>query len=120
MKKRILVIDDDEDILEVLRLILQNEGYHVIISSTGVPVNEIPAIKPDLVLLDLRLAGSEKNGDQICTEIKSGYNLNHLPVMLISAEPNVNEIADQCGANTYLQKPFDIHQLISQVRRLVA
>lgn len=120
MKKRILVIDDDEDILEVLKMILQDAGYQVIISANRMAAENISAIKPDLLLLDLRLSGSDKDGAQICSELKSGEALQHLPVMLISAEANVDVIARECGANAYVQKPFDIHELVSQVKEYIA
>ncbi|HVV56516.1 MAG TPA: response regulator [Mucilaginibacter sp.] len=120
MKKRILVIDDDEDILEVLKIILQDEGYQVILSNTGAEAENIPSLKPDLVLLDLRLAGSKKDGAQICMDIKSGNEVKHVPVMLISAEPDIRHIADRCGANAYVQKPFDIDHFLNQVKEYVA
>jgi DNA-binding response OmpR family regulator len=120
MQKRILIIDDDEDILEVLSLILQNEGYQVILANDETAAGNLLAINPDLVLLDLRLAGSQKGGAEICAEIKSAGHLRHLPVVLISAEENVHHIAQECGANAYVQKPFDIRELLTQVSRLVA
>ena len=120
MQKRILVIDDDEDILEVLSLILQNEGYQVILANDETAAENLTAINPDLVLLDLRLAGSQRGGAEICADIKSDGHLRHLPVMLISAEANVHHIAQECGANGYMRKPFDLNELLMQVSRLVA
>jgi two-component system response regulator VicR len=119
MKKRILVIDDDEDILDILNIIFESEGYHVIVSNTAAAAEDIHIIKPDLVLLDFRIAGSQKNGAQICAQIKSGNSLKHLPVMLISAESDISNIANECGANAYVKKPFDIYHLLSQVRDFI-
>ena len=120
MKKRILVIDDDEDILEILNIILEREGYQVILCNNGESAERIAALQPDLVMLDLRISGSEKGGAQICSEIKTIHGHQHLPVMLISAEANVPSIADQCGANGWVQKPFDIQHLVHEVRKFVA
>ncbi len=119
MKKRILVIDDDEDILEVLNIILEKEGYQVILCNNGESAKQIAMLQPDLVMLDLRLSGSEKGGAEICSEIKSIDEHRHLPVMLISAEADVPGIAHECGANAWVQKPFDIHHLVHQVRKFV-
>src|SRR5579862_7937770 len=114
MKKRILVIDDDEDILEILNMILEKEGYHVILCNNGESAEQIATLQPDLVLLDLRLSGSDKGGAQICSEIKSNHGHHHPPVMLISAEADVPSIANQCGANAWMRKPFDIHHLVHE------
>jgi two-component system response regulator VicR len=116
MAKRILIIDDDEDILEILNIIFQEEGYEVVISNTGDAVDHIQLIHPDLILLDVRIAGSAKNGAQICAEIKSQYRDEPLPVILVSGESDLAILAKECGADTYIPKPFDIIDIIMQVK----
>src|SRR5258708_3742112 len=65
MKKRMLVIDDDEDILTILNIIFQEEDYEVVLSNTGEAANHLHVIHPDLILLDVRIIGSAKSGPEI-------------------------------------------------------
>jgi len=116
MGKRVLVIDDDEDILEILNIVFQENGYDIIMSNTGEAAEHLKVIQPDLVLLDVRIVGSEKDGPEICKEIKSQLETRHLPVMLVSAESDLSIIAEECGADAYLAKPFDIYELLAQVK----
>lgn len=118
MNKRILIIDDDEDILDILHIIFRDEGYNVVISNTGDAVDQIHVINPDLILLDVRIEGSAKQGNEICAEIKSQYNYKNIPVVLVSAETDLAMLANECGADFYIKKPFDIYDLLSQVKRL--
>lgn len=119
MAKRILIIDDDEDILDILNIIFQDEGYEVVISNTGHAADYIHQINPDVMLLDIRLAGSEKTGAEICREIKNAYPAEHFPVILVSAEANISLIASYCGADAFVSKPFDIFKLIKKVEELI-
>ncbi|MCQ6959136.1 response regulator [Mucilaginibacter aquariorum] len=120
MSKRILIIDDDEDILEILNVIFQEAGYEVILSNTGVAAGHIEEIRPDLVMLDIRIAGSNKSGTEMCRELKSNYETKNLPVMLISAEANLHQIAKDCAADAYISKPFDINDLLLQVKEYLS
>ncbi len=115
MAKRVLVIDDDEDILEILNVIFQESGYEIVISNTGEAAEHIRIIQPDIVLLDVRIIGSAKSGPEICKEIKSQLETRHLPVMLVSGESDLAIIAQECGADSYVAKPFDIFDLLSKV-----
>ena len=119
MAKRILVIDDDEDILAILDIIFGEEGYERILYRTGTTIDEIKIIHPDLILLDVRISGFEKSGPQICTEIKSELELDDIPVLLVLAEMDVDELAKQCGANGYVNKPFDINNLLAKVKEFL-
>lgn len=120
MSKRILVIDDDEDILEILNIIFRESGYEVILSNTGEAAGHIRVIHPDLILLDVRIAGSAKSGADICREIKSSYETKELPVMLVSAETDLHLIARDCAADAYLRKPFDIYDLLIRVKEYLS
>ncbi|MCC8423495.1 PleD family two-component system response regulator [Mucilaginibacter sp. UR6-11] len=115
MAKRVLVIDDDEDILEILNVIFQENGYEIVLSNTGEAADHINVIQPDIVLLDVRIVGSAKNGPEICREIKSQVTTRQLPVVLVSGESDLAVIARECGADAYIAKPFDIFDLVAQV-----
>ena len=119
MKKRILVIDDDEDILTILDILFGDEGYEVILLNTGTTAEEVKIIHPDVILLDVRINGFNKTGDQICNEIKSLNSTKNIPVILLSAEFNVSELAQECGANGYMRKPFNVNELVNQVNLIL-
>ncbi|WP_114938663.1 response regulator [Mucilaginibacter endophyticus] len=119
MGKRILVIDDDEDILEILNILFQEEGFDVILSNTGESAQHIHTIKPDIVLLDIRILGSPKRGDEICAEIKAIYPHNP-PVILISAELDTDLLAANCGADGWISKPFDLSHMIGKVKECLS
>ncbi|SEN95498.1 two-component system, OmpR family, phosphate regulon response regulator PhoB/two-component system, OmpR family, response regulator VicR [Mucilaginibacter gossypiicola] len=120
MSKKILVIDDDEDILEILNIVFQESGYDVVLSNTGEAAGYIQVIHPDLILLDVNIVGSGKSGSEICREIKSNYETASLPVMLVSAETDLDLIAAGCGANAFVRKPFDIYELLMHVKQYLS
>jgi two-component system, OmpR family, response regulator VicR len=119
MSKRILVIDDDEDILEILNIVFQEEGYDVVLSNTGEAADHIHIIHPDLILLDVRIEGSAKRGNEICSEIKQRYKDEQIPIILVSAETDLQMLANECGADHYINKPFDVFQLLTHVKKIL-
>lgn len=120
MAKRILVIDDDEDILAILDILFTEEGYDAMLYNTGTTIEEIKLLNPDMILLDVRIEGFAKTGSEICLEIRSEKDLNNVPVLLVSAEDNVQFLAEKCGANGYVNKPFDIHKLLARVKEFIS
>lgn len=119
MSKRILVIDDDEDILKIMNLIFSEEGYEVILYNTGTTAEHIKVLHPDLVLIDVRIVGYEKTGDKICAELKALLTDVQIPVILVSAEKDITELAHRCGADGYISKPFDIGAILDKVSELL-
>lgn len=117
--KRILIIDDDPDILDVLNIVFQDEGYNVVISNTSQILDDILEIAPDLILLDVHIPTSPKNGDVICTELKAGIATQELPVILVSGESDIKQICADCGANGYVRKPYDLDFLSGKVREML-
>lgn len=116
MNKRILIIDDNKDILEMLDIVFQSSDIDVMLSNTGMTGDEIMVVHPDLILLDIQIKGYPNTGDEICKEIKTRPNLNHIPVFLISSEQNLDLLAVECEADGYFSKPFDILKLKSVIR----
>ncbi|HEX8376991.1 MAG TPA: response regulator [Pedobacter sp.] len=115
MSKKILVIDDDADILEFITITLDWEGFEVI-PRTGFPVlSELEAIKPNLILMDNWLNGTR--GSDLCKTIKENEGLRHIPVILLSAVNDLEKLAHECGANAYLAKPFDLIELETLVQQ---
>ena len=116
MKKKVLFIDDEEDILEVVKIILENEGMDVICKTDIKSIDEVVKINPDLVLLDLLLLGH--SGDEICAMIHGDKRTKDIPIVLISAYnlSKVRALTEKCHAEAYIQKPFDMDELVDKVK----
>src|SRR5476649_1067881 len=101
MNKKILVVDDDRDILEGISIILETEGFSVDTTSEGEKTYErINKFNPDLILLDVLMSGSD--GRIICKNLKSKKNTKEIPVIMISADPTAKSGSIQAGANDFL------------------
>jgi|SRR5580698_18902 two-component system response regulator VicR len=118
LQKTLLIIEDDLEILDILELIFQAEGYKVFISENGAETNDLAAINPDLILLDIRLSKSGKEGAEICMRLKANESTRHIPVILLSAELDIRTVCSECGANDYVRKPFDVDKLSQLVKEL--
>lgn len=85
MLKKILIIEDDADILAILDYILSAEGYEVVLSADGEACAHLLEIMPELILMDVRLKQPGQNGDRICLRLKSDAETRCFPVVLLSA-----------------------------------
>jgi CheY-like chemotaxis protein len=117
---RILAVDDDKDILEVLQFILEDSGYEVETLSDGHYLFEkIQAHTPDLILLDIMLGNLD--GRQLCKDVKDNEETHDIPVILISASHNVSASMNQNGSpNAFIAKPFDINELLDTIKSQLA
>src|SRR5688500_8082070 len=116
-RKKIYVADDDPDILEVLTIILETRGYEVITSTDGRSLSSMEEL-PDLIFLDIRMSGND--GSEICRMLKSKAETASIPIVLISANRNLYEIAAECGANDVIAKPFDIKDIVTTAGKYTA
>ncbi|WP_423146064.1 response regulator [Rubrolithibacter danxiaensis] len=114
MEKRILVIEDDTDILSLIQTILETEGYTVIPSTNSTPLSSLDELHPNLILLDHFLGNSL--GHTICKELKEDPDSVDIPVILISGAADLQEIAGSCNADSFIKKPFDIDEVINKVK----
>ncbi|TSJ41001.1 response regulator [Mucilaginibacter corticis] len=112
--KKILVIDDDEDVRLILSDILRQAGYQVKTGKDVTAVYEIEKDPPALLLIDNWLEG--KTGHDICWQLKQDPRTQNIPVILISATTKLDETARRCGADDYICKPFDLVDLVNKVR----
>jgi DNA-binding response OmpR family regulator len=119
MPKRILVLDDNQDILEMVNEVLAYENFdvHAISDSSGV-ITVAEEFNPDLVILDYRL--NNANGGEICLELKSHPQLKDTPVIIFSAYINVNVDFAKYNCDAVISKPFDLSQLIETVNGLIS
>lgn len=116
MQKKILIIDDDIDILDSLQILLENEGYSIRVTHTADDARQVAVShKPDLILLDLLLSG--KDGAMVCQDLKKHPLTKHIPVVIMSAHPNVKKRAEICDADEFLAKPFEINDLLNAINR---
>jgi len=109
---KILIVDDDESILLVVKKIIEQAGYEAY-AFTAPSAMRSRNVRPDLVLLDIRLAGLD--GRDVCRGFKSDPLTAHIPVILISTSPSLAQDAKEAGADGFIEKPFDIRHLMNAV-----
>ncbi len=111
-KKKIMIVDDNDDIITTYRVVLERMGYGVVAAHDGREcLEEIEEIKPDLVLLDVLLPGL--SGTDVCRSIKENAQTRHIPVVAITASMSGqtrNRMAE-VGADDFLLKPLDVSDL---------
>ncbi len=118
---RILVVDDEEDILSFIEKILKYKGYDVITADSGGKALEIlnSGVKVDLVILDIMMP--DVNGWEVCRKIKSDPKLSHIPVVMLSAlflEEHV-KTSFEVGADDHITKPIDFKKISDVVYQFV-
>lgn len=121
MSKKVLLIEDEQNIIEAVKFILSRDGWDVNTHSNGHDaIDAVRQREPDLVILDVMLPG--KSGFDILSEIRSDQALNGLPVLMLSARGQAKdvEMAVRAGANRYMTKPFSNSEVLDAVRELVA
>lgn len=116
--KKILICDDDEGILDVLELILEETGHTVIPEINSLNVRHIlDKQKPDLLILDLWMPVI--SGDQLLNMIRTTPAYSHLPVIIISASRDGEQIAKDHSASAFIAKPFDYDNLLSVISKFL-
>ena len=118
--KRILIIEDDRDIVELVRYNLASEGFEVSAASDGiVGLAQLRKAPPDLLLLDLMLP--KMTGLEICKEIRRDSTLNRLPILMVTArgEEADRVVGLEMGADDYVTKPFSPRELVARVKALL-
>jgi CheY-like chemotaxis protein len=114
-KKKVLIADDDPAVLDFLTIFLEGVGYGVESTGDGARLETFPADMPDLLLLDIRMSGW--NGCDLCRRLKSQETTRQLPIVLFSANKEVETMAREAGADDFLAKPFDLEVLLEKIER---
>jgi CheY-like chemotaxis protein len=114
-KKKIVVVEDDPDILISVSMILENAGYEVARFSSGQPLLERAYQIPDLFILDKRIPHID--GLDLCRHLKNRPETKDIPVIIISASPKFGTQALKAGANAFLAKPFQMSTLVRMVEQ---
>ena len=118
--KRVLVIEDDKDIVELVRYNLEKDGYQVASSGDGsTGLAQIRKAAPDLLILDLMLP--KLSGLEICKEVRKDVTLNRLPILMLTArgEEADRVVGLEMGADDYVTKPFSPRELVARVKALL-
>lgn len=110
MKKRILVVENNRDILDMISLVLEEEGYEVDLYTSEKDIFEhIIDFQPDAILLDIVRPTVE--GTELCRQIKAAEQTSHIPVIVLSTHPQIQKVKEVC-ADEVVPKPFDIDALL--------
>ncbi|NTU46890.1 response regulator [Candidatus Roizmanbacteria bacterium] len=116
--KQIVVIDDYPGILEVVQIILEEKGYEVFPAKNAEEALFLLKLhKPNLILMDYRMAGT--NGEELISQIKGKKQLCTIPIIVMSANHTIRERVLQKGAIDFIEKPFDIYDLVSVVEKYI-
>ena len=119
-KKKIIVVEDEPDLVDVVTYNLEREGYSVLASQRGDEgLNLIRSEAPDLVLLDLMLPGMD--GLSICRQMKSDSSMREIPIIIASAKGEESDVVIglEIGADDYLAKPFSPRELLARIRAVL-
>lgn len=116
IKKKVVVIDDDEGILEGFSAMLESQGYDTLVSGNSDFLFTLQKKDlPHIILLDVLLSGQD--GRLICQKLKLQSRTKHIPVIMVSAHPQTEKIVIEAGADDFLAKPFEMDELFSKISK---
>lgn len=118
MKKKVLIADDDEGIRDIFNIVFTNAGYSVEIKPDGSDLLTDNYVIPDVFLIDKQLSGW--NGLDICRHLKSRKKTMNIPVIMVSASPDISTTAQKAGADDYIEKPFNIQSMLQKVESYIS
>jgi DNA-binding response OmpR family regulator len=116
-QKKILVVDDEADLVETVRFVLELQGFNVLVSYNGEDaLNQARKEIPDLILLDIMLP--KLDGYKVCRLLKFDERYKHIPILMLTAKTQDKDkiIGRETGADEYITKPFEMDELIEKVK----
>ncbi|MCY0976781.1 response regulator [Chryseobacterium wangxinyae] len=116
MKKKVVLVQDNPEILEIMDQVLDEAGFEVIGSLTTEPIENVEEIDPDVVVVDDHIKGDVK-GSEVIKELKSDPDTEEIPAVLTSTSSSIKQDARDCKADDYIEKPFGIDEMIDVVKR---
>ena len=118
MMKQIHVVEDDQDIRQIIAFILEEEGYKVRAYADATSFHAaINDNVPDLFLLDVMLP--DGNGLDLCNEIRTINQIKDVPIIVMSAHAQPDNIYNQCCANDFITKPFDLNDILIRIQKQI-
>lgn len=117
---RILILDDDKDLLTVVKSLLRKKGFDVFAySDWSMAWAAVKAYKPQLILLDVFLPGID--GLDVCKKLKSSPFTRNIPILMFSSYPNIAETAiNEFGADDFIAKPFETNEIIRKIHNILS
>ena len=115
--KKILVVDDEVDLVKTIQFSLEAEGYKVLVSYNGEDaLNQSRKENPDLILLDIMLP--KLDGYKVCRLLKFDERYKHIPILMLTAKTQQKDrlLGMETGANEYITKPFDMEELTKMIK----
>lgn len=119
-KQLILVVEDDEDIRHFLQLTLRRDGYGVLLAENATEAKKIIREHQTVRLLILDMLLADENGLDISLEIKENPDTAHIPILMISAHPQLPSLVEKGKIDDYLEKPFNLKDLEYKVQQLLS
>jgi DNA-binding response OmpR family regulator len=117
---RILVVDDNRDILQVVKIILENHGFEVLTTLKGEDTfSNTETFNPQLILMDVFLS-SGIDGREICRSLKANDKTKDIPVIMFSAQTKMEDVFKSCRADDFIAKPFAVKELIGKIKYLLS
>jgi len=117
--KKILLIDDDPDVITVLQILLKKKGYQVATASYEEEAyKQVEFFMPNLVVLDVLLSGVD--GRTICKKLKNTNSSKHIPILMFSAHPGAQKNMEDFGADDFLPKPFESNKILERIEVLLS
>ena len=117
MKKKVLIIENDHDIRTLVVYLLEEEGFETFSSPEPKNLDEILEFKPHVILIDEFI--NNKPGHRFCLKIKQSEELRNIPVIILSTADNIELIVEECKANDYVKKPFNIEVMVEKVLNII-
>ena len=117
---KVLVVDDEDNIIELIRLGLRYEGFQVEVASDGEQgIMQAQRVNPDLIILDVMMPGID--GIEACRRLRSNPTTRDIPVLMLTAKDDVSDriLGLQTGADDYLTKPFDFYELLERIKAIL-
>ncbi|GCE28948.1 hypothetical protein KDA_44320 [Dictyobacter alpinus] len=113
-QKKVIVVDDESDILEAIQVMLEDAGYSVLTRERGEDLEQlVESTLPDLILLDMLLSGED--GREITMCLRNQEETKAIPIIMMSAHPSAAQAARDCGASDFIAKPFDLDDLLEKI-----
>lgn len=120
MAKKILVVDDEKELVKAIQIRLERAGYEIIIANDGEEgLEKAKRCKPDLIILDVMLP--KMDGYKVCRLLKFDEKYKNIPIIMLTARAHESDakISAEVGADMYITKPFDHQVVLSNVQRLM-
>jgi len=118
--KRVIIVDDDRDLRDMLRMRLEQAGYEAQVAANGLRlISSLHVDRPDIILLDVMMSWID--GFELCQALKKNPEFTNIPVFFISARTDPTDVAKgrACGCTDYFTKPLDLKHLVSRIEQVI-